>query len=340
MIKPISFLLSVLFSAHSALAEGVVFEVNPLSQFVGSFAGGVPCTASPSHVPVILIHGNADSNLGWTKESANEPSFLDQMKSAGYTYCDIYAVSYLSLTEQLNPAGNYHELKKMRLKKDYIKAVLKNTGQNQVDIVSHSLGVTLALETLHRFQLFNSVRKFISIAGAMQGLQSCSSKGSIVPTAKTCSAVLNKKNFEFGFWPDLASGISNPRMGISNNGFVNFPSLYPATLFYTISAGLSDEVICANQQENADSTCHQSAYFLNQKTSANNVVSQVGIGKVPNIFTSKITNFLGGDVADGIGHMRARSLSGPIVTEMLLTDCHGIQCCNKYKNNSCIEIAK
>ncbi|MFZ3229717.1 MAG: hypothetical protein WA160_05905 [Pseudobdellovibrio sp.] len=320
-------------SSYALFGPGVNFDLSPFSEFIGSFGGDINCPKNPSHIPVILVHGNADSSLGWTKEINNESSFTKQLKNAGYTNCDIFAVSYLSISEQVNPTGNYHELKKMTFLKDYIEMVMKSTGQHKVDIVTHSLGVTLTLETLQRFNLFKNVRKFVSIAGALHGLQSCLKTGSIIPTISTCAAVINRKNKEFGFWPDGLLNIANPRMGNSNKGFALFPSLHPNTLFYSISAGLSDEVICANSSALVDASCQYSTSFKNENDLSNNIVAQVHIGKAPNPLIGIAVKTMGGDIADGIGHIRARSLSGPIVSQMLLTDCKGVQCCDKYTNS-------
>lgn len=327
-------LILVFIQTQSAsAASGVVFNINPLSRFIGSFGGDINCQTSSSKTPVILIHGNADSSLGWTKSQNNEPSFVDSLKAAGYTNCDIYAISYLSLSEQLNPSGNYHELKKMKFLKDFIETVLKTTGQSRVDIVSHSLGVTLSLETLHRFNMFKHVRKFVGIAGAMHGLQSCKKTGPIlIPTISTCAAIINKKNYEFGFWPDQVFKIANPKMGDSAAGLSSLPLENKSTLFYSISAGLSDEVICADEQLNSDSVCQMSSYFK-ETTSSENIMSQVLIGKAPNKFIAFATHPFGGDIADGVGHLRARDLSAPIVSEMLTTDCKGLLCCDKYQNS-------
>lgn len=325
--------LSFMASPNAKADAGVIFNLNPLSRFMGSFGGDINCPTIPAHVPVILIHGNADSSLGWTTQSNHQPSFTEQLKDQGYTNCDIYAVSYLSISEQLQPSNNYHQLKKMKFLKDYIENVMKKTGQRHVDIVTHSLGVTLTLETLDQFNMFKLVRKFVAIAGAMRGLESCAKAGPVTLTVSTCAAVINKKDHEFGFWPDGLFGVANPPMG--DLGFSNFPSKYPKTSFYAISAGLSDEVVCAGQQGNDSARCQKSSYFSSPcKGQDCNVKSQVLIGKAP-LLGSGLRS-LGGDIADGIGHMRARELSGAIVSEMLLTNCEGQQCCAKYKN-SCVE---
>lgn len=324
-------------SIYGLAGEGVVFNLNPLSRFIGSFGGDINCPDKPERVPVILIHGNADSSYGWTKEIKDQPSFVDQLKTAGYTNCDIYAVSYLSVREQLSPSDNYHEIKKMLFIKDFIETTLKKTGQQKVDIVTHSLGVTLTLEVLHRYNLFESVRKFVAIAGALHGIENCAQPSLIRPTPLTCASIINKKENEFGFWPDNMYGISNPRMGTGPESFASFPEKHKSTTFYSISAGLSDEIICAGQQGNDEATCQKSSYFGScKKHETCNIGSQLLIGKAPTGLFPITAKSLGGDIADGIGHMRARGLSGGIVATMLETSCKGIQCCLGYQN-SCTE---
>ena len=56
----------------------------------------------------------------------------------------------------------------------FVRAVLAYTGSKEVDIVAHSLGVTLAREWIRQDRAEPQVRRFVAIDGPNQGIINCS----------------------------------------------------------------------------------------------------------------------------------------------------------------------
>ena len=159
---------------------------------VGGF-GGIHQGAPIHHTPVIFVHGNQADAQNWLDVMA-------QFKQlAGYTDQEMYALSY-------NGLGNYYAgapalvppsaLDRSYLQQNptalangghgaadddevpdlcrFIEAVQAYTGSQQVDIVAHSLGVTIARETMRLYPaLARDVVAFVGIAGANHGTTIC-----------------------------------------------------------------------------------------------------------------------------------------------------------------------
>ncbi|MHB2022744.1 MAG: alpha/beta hydrolase family protein [Mycobacteriales bacterium] len=159
---------------------------------VGGF-GGLGRSVHPRHTPVIFVHGNQADAQNW----------LDVMQQfqndAGYTMAEMFALSYNGLENYY--AGAPDAVAPTVLDRDYlaqnplalsngghgsaddpevpdlcrfIEAVQTYTGSPQVDIVAHSLGVTLARDVMLRYPaLARDVVAFVGIAGANHGTTVC-----------------------------------------------------------------------------------------------------------------------------------------------------------------------
>lgn len=159
---------------------------------IGGF-GGIGKGAPIRHTPVIFVHGNQADAQNWL-------DVMSQFKQlAGYTDQEMYALSY-------NGLGNYYAgaptmVPPSALDQSYveqnpealangghgsadddevpdlcrfIEAVQAYTGSPQVDIVAHSLGVTIARETMRLYpSLARDVVAFVGIAGANHGTTIC-----------------------------------------------------------------------------------------------------------------------------------------------------------------------
>ena len=159
---------------------------------VGGF-GGLRRGAALHHTPVIFVHGNNVDAQNWLDV------MLQFQNDAGYDMQEMYALSY-------NGLENYYEGAPDRnpptvLDRDYlqqnpqalnngghgaadddevpdlcrfIEAVQYYTGSRQVDIVTYSLGVTIARETMRLYpQLARDVVAFVGVAGANHGTSVC-----------------------------------------------------------------------------------------------------------------------------------------------------------------------
>lgn len=323
-------LLAVLLLAPAAIALDYQGGAN---QFAGGFSpyapwggfGGGSCTASKT--PVVFLHGNGDEAKNWdAPTSTGVPSVYDEFKAAGYNDCELFGLNWLSPTERSLPQFNYHTPAKADLIADFLWDVKAYTGSSQVDVVGHSLGVTMGLYALDNGGLWSSTRRFIGIAGGMRGLVACTYVGYANPAYPTCGSQNLYNSGIFGLYPH-SWWTWNPRMG--NGGFRDDPS-GKSTWFYTLGADVHDEVLCGTASYVAG--CGDSALF----DSRTNVRSQLDVGHGTtaigldyDLADWTIFNLLGGD-ADGVGHYRAKNNTGRIQVNMLTTSCTGTGCCSGY----------
>ena len=297
---------------------------NPSGASWGGFGGG-SCTASKT--PVVFLPGNGDDAKNWDyPSSTGVPSVYDEFKARGYNDCELFGFNYLSPSERSSPQYNYHTGTKANLIADFIVAVKTYTGKSQVDVVSHSLGVTFALEAINYRSLWSSVRRFIAIAGGMRGLTNCLYTGYANPLYPVCGSQNVFDSRIFGFYPHSVS-TWNPRMG--DGGFRDYPAS-KTTLFYSIRADIHDQILCGTTSSVAG--CQQSSLF----DARTNVKSQLDVGRgTPaagldfDLSDWTIYNLSGGD-ADGVGHFRAKNNTGRVQYNMLATTCTTTGCCNGY----------
>jgi len=171
-------------------------DVNTTLGAVGGF-GGISFRAPLHHTPVIFVHGNQADAQNW----------LDVMQQfafhAGYTMQEMYALSYNGLAnyyagapEQTPPDTLDQDYVDQNLQPDggtlangghgagdddnvpdlchFVEAVQWYTGSRQVDIVAHSLGVTIARRLMVIYpSLARDVVSFVGIAGGNHGTSVC-----------------------------------------------------------------------------------------------------------------------------------------------------------------------
>ena len=155
------------------------------------------------HVPVIFLHGNNDTPFptacnpfGYIHNLAQ--SFLD----AGYTPRELWGLGYQGdqcdlLTTPTNRSGFAHSTEaNVPDLRAFVRAVLAYTGAEQVDIVAHSLGVTLTRDWMQQDRTFRRVRALVAIDGPNHGIINCSpsplnyfqlpSQGGFTPDSAIC----------------------------------------------------------------------------------------------------------------------------------------------------------
>jgi triacylglycerol lipase len=158
---------------------------------VGGFSG-LRRGGRITHVPVVFVHGNQADAQNWLSV------MLQFQRLAGYSMQEMYAVSYNGLGNfyagapsaqptapdedyfQQNPNGfgngghgaaDEDELPDVCR---FVEAVLAYTGSQDIDIVAHSLGVTIVRKLMVDYpQLARHVRAFVAIAGANHGTSVC-----------------------------------------------------------------------------------------------------------------------------------------------------------------------
>jgi hypothetical protein len=306
----------------------------------GGEAGVARCR--PLHTPILFIHGNTDNALGWDAPPAasvkgGRPaprSVYDELRKRGYTDCELFGVSYLDAAERANPAGNYHSPAKFRMIIAAIKAVQAVTGRPQLDIVAHSLGVSMAIGALTWADSWGAVRRFVNIAGGLRGLEACELTGPANPLAPTCGSENLFDHWTFGFFPDGGGLGRNRWTGVgSRYSMRTVPQRATSTRFYTITAGTHDQIHCTIVSITA--ACASGPLF----DPFANVRAQLDIGAGASAMPETAADRPPGDSHadggdhDGVGHYGARNQAGEILAAMLMTECSGLACQGDYRGS-------
>ncbi len=183
--------------------------------------------------PVIFIHGNSDYAQSWS-------SVRSEFIAYDYYPVELYGIGW-GLKGAMNAANNHHKAEYMQKIRRLIAAVKAYTGSAKVDVVTHSMGVTLGRKAIKGGNAYNtydrsgspvnlgsningSIDTFVGIAGANRGLNSCGWwDGGTAVWSNTCWA--NGLSIDNPFIDDLGYGGDE------------------ATYTYTIKS-LIDEVVC------------------------------------------------------------------------------------------------
>ena len=179
--------LAALALATSAQADGTVGKTFPagfpviedasLAKPVIGFGAAGPVTRTP----VVFLHGNNDTPFATACNPYGRIHALAQyLADNGYATSELWGLSYQGDQCDLpaNPtlrariahtnAANVPDLRR------FVRAVLAYTGAKQVDIVGHSLGVTLAREWMRQDEAHRTVRRLVAIDGPNHGIVNCS----------------------------------------------------------------------------------------------------------------------------------------------------------------------
>ena len=169
-----------------------VIQDSRLKVPIGGF-GGVRRGAALKHTPVVFVHGNQADAQNWLS------AMLQFQNDAGYTMQEMYALSYNGLGNAgsgtpvtdppTTPDQDYFNQNTAALTNGghgaadddevpdlcrFIEAVQWYTGSYQVDLVTHSLGVTIARELMRLYpSLAKDIVAFVGIAGGNHGTTVC-----------------------------------------------------------------------------------------------------------------------------------------------------------------------
>ena len=172
----------------------------------GGFGGGY-CTAKRTRsflfTAMVIARSTRDSPAEAPSKKRIRPSrsVYDEFKNRGYNDCELFGITFLSNHEQEHSEGNYHRPEKYTVIIDFINAVKAYTGSERVDLVTHSLGVSMSLAALKVNDAWGSVRRFINIAGGIRGLDACLYTGPANPFVPTCGSENILDPNIFGLYP-------------------------------------------------------------------------------------------------------------------------------------------
>ena len=164
---------------------------------------GFGAAGPAKRTPVIFLHGNNDTPFptacntvariqGLAQYLADNGYATSELWGLGYQgdQCDLATDNTLRSGIAHTNAANVPDLRR------FVFAVLAYTGAKQVDIVGHSLGVTLAREWMRQDEAQRLVRRFVAIDGPNHGIINCSSDpanlyqlpafGGFTPSSEVC----------------------------------------------------------------------------------------------------------------------------------------------------------
>jgi pimeloyl-ACP methyl ester carboxylesterase len=177
-----------------------VIEDTSLGKPVIGFGAAGPAVRTP----VIFLHGNNDTPFPTACNPYGRMQAMAQyLADNGYATTELWGLGYQGDQCDLaadptrrssiahTNAANVPDLRR------FVRAVLDFTGAKQVDIVAHSLGVTLAREWVRQDEAERTVRRFVAIDGPNQGIINCSpnaanywqapASGGFTPSSEVCA---------------------------------------------------------------------------------------------------------------------------------------------------------
>lgn len=105
-----------------------------------SYGGKTSSSETLNNQPIIFIHGNSDKADGW-----GEP--INYFLNNGYNTSELYAFTWGN-ANPYNASSNYHSKEFLQRIRVFIQAVKNYTGAQKVDVIGHSMGVTLGRKAI------------------------------------------------------------------------------------------------------------------------------------------------------------------------------------------------
>lgn len=164
---------------------------------------GFGAAGAVARTPVIFLHGNNDVPFPTACSAAGKIQGLAQhLADNGWALSELWGLGYQG--DQCDLAGD--NTRRSRIGhtnqanvpdlRRFVAAVLAYTGARQVDIVAHSLGVTLTREWMRQDEAHKLVRRFVAIDGPNRGIVNCSPSaanyfqltafGGFTPSSEVC----------------------------------------------------------------------------------------------------------------------------------------------------------
>jgi pimeloyl-ACP methyl ester carboxylesterase len=149
----------------------------PILGFGASESRGRPFEGrSFDRVPVIFMHGNNDTPF---PTSCNPFGYIHNLAqfflNNGYAPSQLWGLGYQGdqcdlISSPTNKSGIAHSTAAaVPLLRAFVHAVMRATGSRQVDIVAHSLGVTVAREWMFQDNAYQMVRSLVGSKGLTTG---------------------------------------------------------------------------------------------------------------------------------------------------------------------------
>ncbi|ACY17934.1 lipase [Haliangium ochraceum] len=233
----------------------------------GSFGGFISSSDCARKQPVIFVHGNSDRALGGTLGGWEDS--LEYFEGKGYRSAELFATTY-GTGSASDSASYYHSRDNLTQIRSFIEAVLDYTGADKVDVISHSMGVTISRKAIkggygHDLlgggdynlgaPLTSRIDTFVGIAGGNRGLATCY----YTPGVPTCAPTN-------GFYPGYVFGFSV--VGVSDFlEELNSSSRYEGSFRYSIWSSV-DEIVGGGCLVWGSNTCRVPGHTAEKKYSS------------------------------------------------------------------------
>jgi triacylglycerol lipase len=112
---------------------------------------------------IVLVHGNTAYPSSWNNT-------VSTLKARGYVDSQLYRPSWGSKT---CAACNDHTSTELAPVKSALQSAASSTCTGKIDVIGHSMGVTLAMKAINELGYSGRVNSFVGVAGAQHGLNSC-----------------------------------------------------------------------------------------------------------------------------------------------------------------------
>jgi pimeloyl-ACP methyl ester carboxylesterase len=160
-------------------------------------------TGRVERVPVIFLHGNNDTPFATACNPFGRiQAFAQFFADHGYQPSELWGLGYqgdqcdLTQDNTLRSGISHTTAAAVPILRNFVQAVLDFTGAKRVDIVAHSLGVTVAREWMLQDNAYRKVRALVAIDGPNHGIVDCSpslanffqlaSGGGFTPSSAVC----------------------------------------------------------------------------------------------------------------------------------------------------------
>jgi len=162
----------------SSLPEGfpVIEDASLAVPVIGFGAAGAAV-----RTPVIFLHGNNDTPFPTAcSPYGNARAFAQYLADNGWSTSELWGLGYqgdqcdLAVSQTFRSRIGHSNQANVPDLRRFVRAVLASTGASQVDIVGHSLGVTLAREWIRQDRAHGMVRKLVAVDGPNHGIINCS----------------------------------------------------------------------------------------------------------------------------------------------------------------------
>jgi pimeloyl-ACP methyl ester carboxylesterase len=164
---------------------------------------GFGAAGTVTRTPVIFLHGNNDTPFATACNPYGRMQALAQhLADNGYSTSELWGLGYqgdqcdLAADQTRRSSIAHTNQANVPDLRRFVRAVLAFTGAREVDIVGHSLGVTLAREWIRQDDAHRLVRRIVAIDGPNHGIINCSpspanfwqlpSLGGFTPQSEVC----------------------------------------------------------------------------------------------------------------------------------------------------------